>query len=123
MKNLTLAIVGALSVLPAAAAPGAYAEPLRSFSVQERFGVSHPLQVIDFDLELPLAAGSVHVVDADGRPVAWQLLDSGRRLAVLTDLPAGATRTGVCCQARYRSRQRRTCTCRKASTSTKSRMV
>lgn len=79
----------ALSLL---ATCGWTAEPLRTLAIRERFGVSHPLQVIDFDLDRPLAADDVHVLGPDGRPVAFQRLDGGRRIAVMTDLPAGAER-------------------------------
>ena len=74
-------------------APTASAGDLQTFEVRERYGVSHPEQVIDFDLREKAVAGKVHVVGPTGEPVAFQLLDGGTKVAVLGDLPAGETRT------------------------------
>lgn len=68
---------------------GQPSETLRVLTINERFGVYHPTQVVDFDLDRPVAEGKVHVIGPNGKPVVFQLLDSGQRLAVLTDLPAG----------------------------------
>ncbi len=63
-----------------------------AFTLRETFGVPHPDQIIDFDLAGPIASQSVAVVDGDGREVPSQVIDGGRKIAVRTDLPAGATR-------------------------------
>ncbi len=88
------ALLAALSSLAwALLAGGGEREPVASFTVREHFGVSHPPQVIDFDLAKPCTMENVHVLGPSGEPVAFQLLDGGRRLAVVADLPAGAERT------------------------------
>src|SRR5262245_49727517 len=65
---------------------------LESFEVQEHFGISHPKQIIDFDLEAPAVPSAVHLVDDAGRAVPFQLLAGGKKLAVETDLPAHQSR-------------------------------
>lgn len=69
----------------------AAAQPPRTFTIQERFGVSHPQQIIDFDLDPPIAGTDLHVVGSDG-PVAFQIIEDGAKLGLRTDLPAGETR-------------------------------
>ena len=74
------------------------AAEIRTFAIQERFGVSHPDQVIDFDLGEKIDPAHAHMIGpgVDGsadRPVAFQLLEDGRKIAVRANLPAGATRT------------------------------
>ncbi len=64
-----------------------------TFSVKERFGVSHPNQIIDFDLTQTIDPTSTSLADARGVEVPYQVLDGGRKLAVQTDLPAGAEKT------------------------------
>ena len=63
-----------------------------TFSIKEVFGVSHPNQVIDFDLTQPIDPTETSLVDDRGVDVAYQVLGGGRKLAVQTDLPAGAER-------------------------------
>jgi len=78
------------------ATAGSSASPLtasnRTFSIKEVFGVSHPEQIIDFDLPEAIDPTSTSLIDARGVEVPYQLVDGGRRLAVQTDLPAGAER-------------------------------
>ena len=63
-----------------------------TFTIQERFGVNHPLQVIDFDLATPTTFG--RVIGPDGiTEVAAQFLEGGKKVAVQTDLPMHATRS------------------------------
>jgi len=81
-----VAILGA--VTPLFAAPSD--ETLKTFTLTERFGVSHPEQIIDFDIDSAVDAGSAYLLGPDGIEVSCQLLPGGRRLAVRTDLPAGA---------------------------------
>lgn len=88
-------VLGVLAVLPWLPRSVAAAEPVRTLTIHERFGVSHPTQVIDFDLNPPITgevADAVHVQGSDGHAVPFQWLERGRRLAVQTDLPAGAQR-------------------------------
>ncbi len=92
--GITLAII--------ASAPGTGAKPwdprlenIRApqFVVREQFGVSHPPQIIDFDLgSLPPPQNPV-VIGPDNVPVPFQFL-SGNRLAVETaGLAAGTSQT------------------------------
>src|SRR5688572_26039616 len=73
-----------------AAAPGAGQGV--ELTLREAFGVAHADQVVDFDLPAPVDAAATSVIGPVGKPVAFQVL-RGNRLAVRTDLPAGATRT------------------------------
>jgi len=66
---------------------------LASFTITEHFDVAHPDQIIDFDLAVKVDPAKAMLLDLKGRPVAFQLLEGGRKLAVRTDLPARATRT------------------------------
>jgi hypothetical protein len=82
--------------LPAAAAeplPGA-ADDAR-FVLTEMFGVSHPDQILTFDLARPVDPQRTVLVTDDGSEVAYQLVDGGKQLAVRTGLAAGARRTFV----------------------------
>lgn len=62
------------------------------FTIKECFGVSHPRQIIDFDLPQRIDLKHSRVLGPDGKEVPFQLLRNGR-LAVEADLPAAATRT------------------------------
>ena len=64
----------------------------QTLEVNEYFGVSHPTQIIDFDLDTPATSSTVHVLNEAGRPVPFQLIDGGRRLALQTDLSANQSR-------------------------------
>ncbi len=66
---------------------------LPSFTITEHFGVSHPDQVITFDLPPGIPTSGVRVVDGSGKPALFQFVEGGKRLAVRTDLPANASRT------------------------------
>src|SRR5262245_43496827 len=65
---------------------------LPTFEVKEEFGLSQPVQILDFDLSGKFDRSSVHVTNGDGKPVVFQFLEDARKVAVLTDLPAGQTR-------------------------------
>jgi len=80
-----LSVLSAASVLVPAGA-----EELKTFTITEAFGVSHRDQIIDFDLDIDLDPVEVHMLGPDGKPVVWQLIDHGHKLAVRTDLPAGS---------------------------------
>ncbi|MBC8872199.1 MAG: hypothetical protein H8E44_22430 [Planctomycetes bacterium] len=93
MKTISATLVVFFCVVQSLQVHVLASEALRVLTIKERFGVSHPTQVIDFDLDRPVTTEKVHVLGPNGAPVAFQLLDGGRQLAVLTDLPAGAERT------------------------------
>jgi hypothetical protein len=65
---------------------------LQAFSLRETFGVAHPTQVVEVDLVQEARGKPVHLVGPDGRVVPSQILRDGK-LALQTDLPAGAART------------------------------
>ena len=71
-------------------------KPLQEFRIQDHFGVSHPIQIIDFDLtpdaQAALAggkAGSFALTSPEGIEVPYQIIDGARKLALRTGLPAG----------------------------------
>ena len=66
-------------------------EPVR-FEIAERFGVSHPDQIIDFELPSGTETTGRLVEVSSGVSVPFQLLEGGSKLAVQTSLEAGATR-------------------------------
>ena len=66
---------------------------IQSFTLTEAFGVSHPKQIVDFDLGRRVDASACRLVDAASNEVPYQLLEDGRKLAVQADLPAGVTKT------------------------------
>ena len=84
-------------LLCAASAAALAGEPdgkvVLTLSLQERFGVAHPDQIIDFDLATPLDPRAIWVCGPDGEEVLYQLLDSGKKIAVRTDLSANARKT------------------------------
>jgi hypothetical protein len=65
---------------------------LQTLELNEAFGVSHPSQIVDFDLVAAISPKPFHLVDMQGRPIAFQLFDGGRKLALETDLPARQSR-------------------------------
>jgi len=67
-------------------------ELVQTLTLKESFGISHPEQVIDFDLTQQLDAEDCYLLGADGNEVPYQFIEDGRKLALRTDLPAGATR-------------------------------
>ncbi|MHB9133468.1 MAG: hypothetical protein ACYDBB_20575 [Armatimonadota bacterium] len=70
---------------------------VQQFTVTESFGVTHPDQIIDFDLDKPVDPTNSYLVGPDGQEVPYQLLEGGRKLAVRTTLPASrmAVRRGL----------------------------
>src|SRR5688500_2730845 len=94
--KLSLCIVALFLFSPRPSAKGqadsSQAKSLQTLTVAEHFGVDHPRQIIDFDIESELPPSApVYVVDGEGREVAFQILRDGK-LAIDTDLPANATR-------------------------------
>ena len=65
---------------------------LATFTLHEDFGVSHPEQIVYFDAGPKLAVGKVALLDEAGNPAPFQMMRD-HRIAVRTDLPAGATKT------------------------------
>ena len=79
--------------------PGAAVPPIRTaeraapaLELAEQFGISHPDQIVFFELDRSVDPSRMSLVDGSGQPAAFQVM-SDRRLAVRTDLPAGATKT------------------------------
>jgi hypothetical protein len=83
MLLFCLALVGVVT----AGSPADEGVLLESFSVREAFGVSHPRQVIDFDLAQPVDPRNAYLLDEEGNEAAYQLLRDGK-LALVTELPA-----------------------------------
>jgi hypothetical protein len=84
-------LIAACPLVALGLAQGA-SKPIDSFTIHEAFGVSHPKQIIDFDLHSKVDAAAVHLVGPDGGPAPFQILRDGK-LAVETDLPASSERT------------------------------
>lgn len=73
-------------------------EVIETSELREQFGVSPPVQIVEFDLHRRVDPAPCFLLDADGREVAFHVL-GGKRLAVATDLPAGSLRVmrrGAC---------------------------
>ncbi len=85
MRALSTIILVTISILGAVVA----AEPL--LELKETFGVSHPDQLLFFAPARQVDPNHHSLLDADGRSRPFQLLSDGR-IAVRTDLPAGAHR-------------------------------
>ncbi|MFI5300809.1 MAG: hypothetical protein ACHREM_22225, partial [Polyangiales bacterium] len=69
------------------------AELIQRLELRERFGVATPEEIVDFDLTTPIAdASAVALLDDAGHEVPFQLLPDNR-VALRTDLPAGAIKT------------------------------
>ena len=64
----------------------------QTFELAEQFGVAHPDQIVFVDLNRKADAHRVTLVDGAGQPVPFQVM-SDNRLALRTDLPAGATKS------------------------------
>jgi hypothetical protein len=63
---------------------------LQTFTLQERYGVSHPTQIVDFDLGNITLPKSYYVIGPNGKSVPFQVL-SNNRIAVETSLAPYAT--------------------------------
>ena len=63
--------------------------PIEVFEIQERFGVSHPNQIIDFDLTEKIDSANTFMIGLEGEETVYQLIEGGKKVAVRTDLPAG----------------------------------
>ncbi len=74
-----------------AASPAA--EDGSRFELNEMFGVSHPDQIVTFDLARPVEPQRAVLVGDDGSEVPYQLVADGKRLAVRTRLEAGQRKT------------------------------
>src|SRR5262249_24437175 len=87
MLVLILAVVGQVSLLHAQQ----HTELIQTFSLKEVFGVSHPKQLIDFDIAQTIDPHSTYMIGPDGVEVPYQLLQ-GHKIIVQTDLPANSER-------------------------------
>ena len=103
VSALLLALTCLASVCSAAEPNG---EVMQTLQVEEHFGVSHPMQVIDFDLKQKVDPAQVHVVNESGQAIPVQILDSGKKVAIQTDLPANSSRAVACGAVRRRRRVR-----------------
>ena len=65
---------------------------VQGFELREWYGVSHPEQIIDFDLKQPIDSSQCAMLGPDGKEVIYQVL-SQNRVAIRTDLPADALKT------------------------------
>lgn len=71
---------------------GARAKQPGVLTLRELFGFGHPIQTVEFDVDAPPALKSGFIRCSTGEQTPFQVL-SGKRLALLTDLPANATKT------------------------------
>ena len=69
-----------------------HGSPVAEFRMQESFAVTHPSQVVTFDLPRPVKAASYRLLDETGKEQPYQLIAGGKRLAFCADLPAAASR-------------------------------
>lgn len=93
MAKFRYVLIAALLAPLADRAPAPAQSPeIETFRVEECFGVNHPTQIIDFDLDQKTDASRVHMVDEGGQPVAFQILEDGKKVAMQTDLLAGQSR-------------------------------
>lgn len=86
-----MVIVGTVAALLLAFFPTVAAT--ETLELREWFGVSHPEQIVEFDLASPVEAGTMRLLDSDNRETPYQLVDGGKKLVVRTDLPAGSRKT------------------------------
>lgn len=93
MRSGELRLLSLIALLMLLCSLSACAQVPQTFTIKEHFGVSHPDQIVDFDLTRPVDAANTRVVDAEGAEVPYQLLEGGKRLAVRTNLPAGGEKS------------------------------
>ena len=87
MILLMLVILGSFSPLHAQQSESL----IQTFALKEAFGVSHPHQIIDFDLANNIDLKSAYMLGPDDVKVPYQVLHNGK-IAIQTDLPANAER-------------------------------
>ncbi|MHB9130243.1 MAG: chitobiase/beta-hexosaminidase C-terminal domain-containing protein [Armatimonadota bacterium] len=83
-------------VLVMVASTSAHADTLlQTFRLKEAFNVAHPSQVVDFDLNQTITPSNCYLLGPTGTEVPYQKINGGTygKIAVVTDLPAGADRT------------------------------
>ncbi|MCY3020839.1 MAG: hypothetical protein NTW87_17620 [Planctomycetota bacterium] len=66
---------------------------LLTVSLQERFGVAQPDQIVDFDIGMPLDPRTTCLCGPDDQEAPYQLLENGKKIALRTALPANAQKT------------------------------
>ncbi|MHB9131237.1 MAG: hypothetical protein ACYDBB_09135 [Armatimonadota bacterium] len=71
---------------------------VQRFTLTERFGVSHPDQIVDFDLPAGVVVDpkNSYLVSPRGDEVAYQLIEGGRKIAIETHLPASVRQRPAC---------------------------
>ena len=90
IQHRILFLVGALLIGCQSITPSP--KILATFTLHEDFGGSHPEQIVYFDAGPKLEVEKTALVDEAGNPVPFQVM-SDHRIAVRTDLPAGAVKT------------------------------
>jgi len=90
MRRFFPIIAATLASLAELAAAGT--QPIATFNISEQFGVSHPLQIIDFDFPESIDARRSYMIGPEGSQVAFQPL-AGGKIAVQTNLPANTKRS------------------------------
>lgn len=68
-------------------------QSVQSFTIRESFGVSHPDQILDFDLKSKIDADNSYLLGENGIETPYQLIEDGKKLALRTDLPANSVKT------------------------------
>jgi len=90
-------LAASLAIAACCGAIFAPAAPAETFTLTEHFGISHPEQIVSFDLAGPLEPGTavatMAIGDAPAVEVPCQVLAGGKQLAVRTSLAPNETRT------------------------------
>ncbi len=86
-----LAVIAILTTGPGSRAATVGA-PIATFTISEQFGVSHPLQIIDFDFHQKIDPDRSYMIGPEGNQVPFQQLENGN-IAVEAELPAGMKRS------------------------------
>ncbi|MHB9129917.1 MAG: chitobiase/beta-hexosaminidase C-terminal domain-containing protein [Armatimonadota bacterium] len=94
-SQLPLLLSVCLGLLLGLMAISAHADTLlKQCTLTEHFGVTHPNQVVDFDMgQQVINPANSYLLDYNGVEVPYQLLENGTKIAFVADLPGGADRT------------------------------
>jgi len=99
-RRLTIAPMLAVFLATGLAGPSSRdARLIETFSIREIFGVSHPKQIIDFDLPRQIDPTETCMIGPDGREVPFQVLHTGK-VAVESGLPAYGSAVWKLCSGR-----------------------
>src|SRR6266478_8570916 len=85
--NLSKLLIASLVLSPKISA----ADSLKVFTLRERFGVSHPSQVVELAYGSKVNAAQTYMLGPSGTEVAFQQVSNGNIL-VQTDLPANSAK-------------------------------